>query len=82
MKGRVQKIYRDQDRDLGNGDQRRKNTVSKKGNIQGYMEIGDGVRTRMRARTRARWGQGQGQGQGQGGVKDENEDGAKTRTIE
>ena len=62
MKGRVQMIYGDQDRDLGNGDQRSKNTVSKEGNTQGYTEIGDEVRmrmrTRVRVRTRARWGQG------------------------
>ena len=41
MKGRVQMIHGDQERDQGNGDQRRKNTVSKKGNTQGYTEIGD-----------------------------------------
>ena len=62
MKGRVQMIHGDQDRDLGNRDQRSKNTVSKEGNTQGYMEIGDEVRTRMRTRartrTRARWDQG------------------------
>ena len=46
MKGIVQKIHGDQERDLGNGDQRRKNTVSKKRNTQGYMEIGDEMRTR------------------------------------
>ena len=70
VKGRVQMIYGDQDRDLGSGDQRSKNTVSKEGNTQGYTEIGDEVRTRMRTRARARtrtrvrmrmrarWGQG------------------------
>ena len=47
MKGRVQMIHEDQDRDLENWDQRRKNTVSKKGNTQGYMEIGDEMRTRQ-----------------------------------
>ena len=57
MKGRVQVIHKDQDRSLENGDQRGKNTVSKKGNTQEYMEIGDEMRTRMR--------QGQGQGQRQ-----------------
>ena len=45
--GRVQVIHEDQDRDLENRDQGRMNTVSKKGNIQGYMEIGDEVRTRQ-----------------------------------
>ena len=48
MKGRVQVIHEDQDRDLENRDQREKNTVSKKGNTQGYLEIGD--ETRMRTR--------------------------------
>ena len=38
MKGIVQMIHGDQERDLGNRDQRRKNTVSKKGNTQGCME--------------------------------------------
>ena len=46
MKRRVQMIYGDQDRDLGSEDQREKNTVSKKGNTQGYSEIGDETRTR------------------------------------
>ena len=46
MKRSVQKIYGDQDRDLGSGDQRSKNTVSKEGNTQGYLEIGDETRTR------------------------------------
>ena len=54
MKGRVQVIHKDQDRDLENGDQRRKNTVSKKGNTQGYMETEGEMKTRVR--------QGQGQG--------------------
>ena len=48
MKGRVQVIREDQDRSLENRDRRGKNTVSKKGNTQGYMEIGDETRTRMR----------------------------------
>ena len=48
MKGRVQMIYEDQDRDLENRDQRRTNSVFKKGNTQGYMEIEDETRTRMR----------------------------------
>ena len=39
---------RDQERDQGNRDQSRKNTGSKKGNIQGYTEIGDRMRTRQR----------------------------------
>ena len=38
MKGRIQMIHEDQDRGLENGDQRGKNTVSKKGNTQGYTE--------------------------------------------
>ena len=46
MKGRVQMIHGDQERDQGNGDQSRKNTGSKKGNTQGYTEIGDKVRVR------------------------------------
>ena len=63
MKGRVQVIHEDQDRGLENGDSRRKNTVSKKRNIQGYTEIGDEMKTRwgrgkdedeVRARTRTR----------------------------
>ena len=32
MKGRVQMIHGDQDRDLGSEDQRSKNTVSEEGN--------------------------------------------------
>ena len=39
MKGRVQVIHEDQDRGLENGDQRGTNTVSKKGNTQGYTEM-------------------------------------------
>ena len=58
MKGRVQMIHENQDKDPENRDQSEKNTVSKKGNTQGYSEIGDGMRTR------------QGQGQGQGEDKD------------
>ena len=46
MKRRILGVHEDQDRDLGNGDQRGKNTMSKKGNIQGYSEIGDETRTR------------------------------------
>ena len=38
MKERVQVIHEDQDRRLENRDQRGNNTVSKKGNTQGYME--------------------------------------------
>ena len=56
-------IHGDQDRDLGSGDQRSKNTVSKEENTQGYTEIGDEMRTRQErgededeARTRARRG--------------------------
>ena len=44
MKGIVQKIRENQDRDLENGDQRGKNAVSKKGNTQGYSEIGEETR--------------------------------------
>ena len=58
-------IHENQDNDLENRDQSEKNTVSKKGNIQGYSEIGDGTRTRRgqgkdkdKARTRTRRGQG------------------------
>ena len=47
MKRRILVVLEDQDIDLENGDKRRKNTVSKKGNTQGYMEIGDEVRTRQ-----------------------------------
>ena len=70
MKGRVKVIHEDQDRDLEDRDQRRKNMVSKKGNTQGYSEIGDKTRTRQgqgqgedkdKARTRTRRGQGQGE---------------------
>ena len=46
MKGRVQKIHGDQDRDQGSEGQRSKNTASEEGNTQGYMEIGDETRTR------------------------------------
>ena len=53
MKGRVQVIHEDQDRDLVNGDQRRKNTMSKKGNTQGYTEMNRGKdEDKIRARTR------------------------------
>ena len=53
MKRRVQVIHEDQDRSLENGDQRGMNTVSKKGNTQGYMEMGKvEVEVRMRTRTR------------------------------
>ena len=52
MKGRVQVIHEDQDRDLENRDQRRINTVFKKGNTQGYMEIRDETRTKTRMRMR------------------------------
>ena len=38
-------IHRDQDRDLGNGDQISKNTMFKEGNAQGYSEIGDEMGT-------------------------------------
>ena len=41
MRRRVQVIHEDQDRSLENGDQRGMNTVSKKGNAQGYTEIGE-----------------------------------------
>ena len=59
MKGRVQVIHEDQDRSLENRDQRGMNTVSKKGNIQGYTEMGE-VEVEARMRTRMRRGQGQG----------------------
>ena len=48
MKGGVQMVHEDQDRDLENGDWRRKNTVSKKGNTQGYMEMECEMKTRVR----------------------------------
>ena len=41
-------IQENQDRDLENRDQRRKNTMFKKGNIQRHSEIGDETRSRMR----------------------------------
>ena len=47
MKGRVQVIHEDQDSVQGNGDQKRKDTGSKKGNTQGYTEIGEEERTRQ-----------------------------------
>ena len=64
MKGIVQVIHGDQDRDPENGDQRGRNTVSKKGNTQGYSEIGDEMRTRQgqgeeKGRRRTRGGQGE-----------------------
>ena len=48
MKERVQVLYKDQDRDLGDRDRRRTNTMFKKGNSQGYAEIEDKTRTRIR----------------------------------
>ena len=48
MRRRVQVIHEDQDRSLENGDQRGKDTVSKKGNTQGYTEMEDEARMRMR----------------------------------
>ena len=75
MKGRVQVIHEDQDRGLENGDSRRKNTMSKKGNTQGYTEIGD--------ETRTRWGQGEDEdeaGMRRGRGRGEDEDEARTRT--
>ena len=78
MKGRVQRIHKNQDRDLENGVQREKNTMSKKGNTQGYSEIGDKTRTRQEQgedededEVRTKSGRGQGQGRG--------EDEARTR---
>ena len=47
MKGRVQVIHKDQDRDLESRDQRRMNTVSKKGNTQGYTETEDEMKVRQ-----------------------------------
>ena len=46
MKGKVQMLHKNQDRDLENRDQRERSTMSKKGNTQGYTEIGDEMRTR------------------------------------
>ena len=46
MKRRILVVHKDQDRDLENRDQGRMNTVSKKGNTQGNMEIGDETRAR------------------------------------
>ena len=60
MKRRVQMIHGDYKRDQGSGDQSRKNTGSKKGNTQGYLEIGDETRTRR--------------GQGEDEDEDEDED--------
>ena len=48
MKRRVQVIHEDQDRSLGDGDQRKANTMFKKGNTQGYMEMEDKIRMRVR----------------------------------
>ena len=75
MKGRVQVIHEDQDGDLENRDQRGKNTVSKKGNTQGYLEIGDETRARQgqgcdKDETRTRQGRGQ----------DKDKDKMRTRT--
>ena len=50
MKGRVQVIHEDQDRDLENRNQRRINAVFKKGNTQGYTEMEDETRSRLRLR--------------------------------
>ena len=64
MKRRVQMIYGDQDRDLGSEDQRERNTMSKKGNTQGYLEIGDETRTRQergKNETKTRRGRGRGE---------------------
>ena len=61
MKGRVQMIHENQDRDPENGDQRGKNTMSKKGNTQEYSEIGDETRIKQERgedKVRTRRGQG------------------------
>ena len=50
-------IHENRDRDLGNRDQRGKNTMSKKGNTQGYLEIGDETKI-GRGRGRG-WGRGE-----------------------
>ena len=39
MKRKILMVHKDHDRSLENGDQRGMNTVSKKGNTQGYMEM-------------------------------------------
>ena len=85
MKGRVQMIHEDQDRDLENWDQRRKNTVSKKGNTQGYTEIGDETRLRMRMRSRVRMRRDKGETRTRTRMRtrrDEDEDKDETRAIE
>ena len=46
MKRRILVVHEDQDRELENGDQGRMNTMSKKGNTQGNMQIGDEMRTK------------------------------------
>ena len=81
-------IHGDYERDQGNKDQSRKNTGSKKGNTQGYTEIGDETRARQRQgedKDKARMRRGEDKdkvrmrtrrGQGQG----KDEDKARTRT--
>ena len=39
IKGKILMVHEDQDRSLENRDQRGMNTVSKKGNTQGYTEM-------------------------------------------
>ena len=48
MKGRIQVIHEDLDRGLENRDQRGRNTVSKKGDTQGYMETEGEIKMRVR----------------------------------
>ena len=52
MKRRILVVHEDQDRDLENGDQRGMNTVSKKGNTQGYMETEEVKIDKDKMRTR------------------------------
>ena len=59
MKGRIQMIHGDQDRDLGNEDQRGMNTVSNKGNTQGYTETTEEIR-KDKDKMKTRQGRGRG----------------------
>ena len=72
MKGRVQVIHKDQDRDLEDGDQRRKSTVSQKGNTQGYTKMEGEMKMRVK----------RGRGEDEDENKNEDEDGMKTRRTE
>ena len=81
MKRRVQVIHEDQDRSLENGDQRGINTVSKKGNTQGYMETEE-VQGRGKDEVKMRRGQGCDEDEVRTRVRMKVRARTRTRTIE